>query len=398
MDSNLKRKTKQIALMTAMALTGLPVGAQATTPGTAAADHASPLTTDLFFATAVFDDADAEAEDEQDEPRPGTFKVYWENDGFFQDPFDSYDRHYTSGFAIVLEHQPTWAEDLAEYMPLAERFEQHHGETKTGAGYQLTQLIFTPANLSATVPIPTDQPYGGILYGGVFWQRQAQYERRKDLAVFDHFEFNVGVVGEDSLAEDIQDWVHDTFQGVDPLGWDNQLENEVTAQFHFRRKWRKDLGAVDSDWLGDLEMQVIPQVGFALGTVYRHAETAVTFRIGQKLPDDFGPGRINDLQSVSGDQYNHTGWSWYAYGRIGGRAVEHDLFLDGSNYESSLSVDSEPLVGEVQGGFAISHRPNANNRIDVTWGVTFSTDTFDAPGARGTQSYGTFVLSWTRSF
>ena len=339
-----------------------------------------------------------EAEGDQS-PRPGTAKVYWENDGAFHDPFDSYDRHYSNGFAIVLDHQPQWAEDAASVMPLGDLFEKHHGQAKTGAGYQLTQLIFTPANLAATAPISTDRPYAGYLYGGVFWQREGQYERREDVAVLDHFELNLGIVGDDSLGEDIQDWVHKNFEGVDPQGWDNQLANEITGQFYYRRKWRIDMNPVESALLGDLELQVIPQAGFALGTVYRYGEAAVTLRLGQKLPDDFGPGRINDLQSVTGDAYKHTGWSWYVYGRVGGRAVQHDMFLDGSDFETSIvSVDSEPLVGEVQAGFAVSYRPNINHRFDLTWGLTFLTDTFDAPGATGTESYGTFVLSWTKSF
>lgn len=333
------------------------------------------------------------------EARPGTIKVYWENDGAFHDPFDSYDRHYTNGFTIVLEHQPRWAADLARHMPLSERFEQRHGKAQTGAGYVLGQLIHTPANLTATTPIPTDQPYGGYLYGGAFWQRQGQYHRREGVSVLDHFELNIGIVGDDSLGEDIQDWVHTNFEGLDPLGWDNQLANELTGQLYFRRKWRKDMGTIESAVLGDLEMQLIPQAGLALGTVYRYGEAAATFRIGQKLPDDFGPGRINDLQSVTGDAYQHNGWSWYVYGRVGGRAVQHDMFLDGSDFETSIvSVDSEPWVGEVQAGYAISYRLNMNHRFDLTWGLTFLTDTFDAPGARGTDSYGTFVLSWTKSF
>lgn len=351
----------------------------------------------------------AMAESEGDEPKPGTFKIYWENDGTFHDPFDSYDRHYTNGFTIMLEHQPDWADDALQWMPLSSGFQDRHGDPdsknsktqgiKTGAGYVLGQLIQTPANLSAPGAIPTDQSYGGYLYGGVFWQRQGQYERRKDVAVLDHFEANLGIVGDDSLSEDIQDWVHNNFEGVDPQGWDNQLANEITGQFYFRRKWRKDLGTVESALLGDLEMQAIPQAGFALGTVYRHAEAAVTFRIGQNLPDDFGPGRINDPQSTTGDPGQCCGWSWYVFGRVGGRAVQHDMFLDGSDFETSIvSVDSEPLVGEVQAGYAISYRPNTNHRFDLSWGLTFLTDTFDAPGASGTDSYGTFVLSWTGSF
>ncbi|MGB0767172.1 MAG: lipid A deacylase LpxR family protein [Phycisphaeraceae bacterium] len=355
---------------------------------------------DIRFASPAFAiDGKDDLSESSDDPRPGTLKIYWENDGTFHDPFDSYDRHYTNGFAIVLEHQPDWADDAADWMPLGDRFDRRHGKARTGAGYVLGQLIQTPRNLAATAPIPTDQPYGGYLYAGAFWQRQGQYNRRDDIAVFDHFEINVGVIGEDSLAEDIQDWVHENFTGVDPVGWDNQVGNEVTGQFYFRRKWRIDAGRIDSSLLGDLDLQVIPQAGVALGTVYRYGEAAVTVRLGQHLPDDFGPGRINDLQSVTGDAYRHLGWSWYLYGRVGGRAVEHSIFLDGSDFETSpVTVDSEPLVGEVQAGYAISYRPSVNHRFDLTWGLTFLTDTFDAPGAAGTDSYGTFVLSWTGSF
>ena len=327
-----------------------------------------------------------------------TVKVYWENDGSFHDPSDGYDRHYTNGFAIVMDHQPQWAKDLAEVMPLGNLFAKHHGNVKTGAGYVLSQLMFTPANLSATAPITTDQPYAGYLYGGVFWQREGDYDRRDDISVLDHFELNVGVVGEDSFAEDIQDWVHENVSGVTPRGWDNQLANEVTFQGFYRRKWRVDLGSVDTYLLGPLDMQVIPQMGVALGTVYRHAEAAAIFRIGQQLPDDFGPGRINDLHSATGDPFAFDGWSWYVFTRLGGRVVEHDLFLDGSNSDPSQDVSKNSAVGEVQGGFAIGYRPNVNHRFDLSWGITYHTDTFDGPGATGTDSYGTIVLSWSISF
>ena len=356
---------------------------------------ADPAPVVYAFVDAFDDDAPPQA----CEQSAFTFRIYTENDGAFHDPFDSYDRHYTNGFAIACEHQPCWADALAPVMPFADLFEQRHGEPRTGAGYVLSQLLFTPANLSATAPIATDQPYAGYLYGGVFWQRAGQHHRREDVAVLDHFEVNLGVVGEQALGEDIQDWFHDTFVGDDPLGWDNQLANEVTGQFFFRRKWRIGLGSADLPMLGHLDIQLIPQAGFALGTVYRHAEAAATFRIGHNLPDDFGPGRINDLQSATGNNKGHHGWSWYAYARVGGRLIEHDLFLDGSTTaDPSLSVQKETAVGEVQAGFTVSYRANANHRFDLTWGLTYLTDTFDAPGDRGTESYGTFVLSWVRSF
>lgn len=332
-------------------------------------------------------------------PRHGAIRIYWENDGAVHDPFDSYDRHYTNGFALVWESQPEWADSLAPYMPFADLFKQQHGEPQTGAGVIASQLIYTPAKLGETGPISSDQPYAGYLYSGLFWDRQGKYNGRDDIAVLDHFEFNVGVVGDLAFGEDVQTWFHDSVIGENPKGWDNQLANEVTGQFFYRRKWRIDLATVDIPLLGQLDAQAIPQAGFALGTVYRYAETAATFRIGHQLPNDFGPGRINDLQSASGDILHHDGWSWYAYARIGGRLVEHNLFLDGSNYtNASQSVQKEPFVGEVQAGITISYRPNIDNQFELSWGVTFLTDTFDALGDRGTESYGTVVISWVKTF
>ena len=78
------------------------------------------------------------------------------------------------------------------------------------------------------------------------------------------------------------------------------------------------------------------------------------------------PKRVDDNQRT-GDAYQHTGWSWYVFGRVGGRLVEHDMFLDGSNYDNpSLSVDKEPAVGEAQAGITASYRPNANHRFDLS--------------------------------
>ncbi|MFI4860908.1 MAG: lipid A deacylase LpxR family protein [Phycisphaerales bacterium JB063] len=335
-------------------------------------------------------------------PAPMTLRVYWENDGAFADPTDSYDRGYTNGFAITLDHQPEWAKQIAPAMPFAEMFDDAHTDTQTAAGYVLGQLIFTPRSIDTTAPIPGDRPFAGYLYGGVFWQRQADFHGRDDAAVFDHFELNLGVVGDSSLAEDVQKYVHDVFQGRRPRGWDNQLKDEFAYQFYYRRKWRFDTGEFSLPLLGDLETQVIPQAGLALGSVYRSAELGVTGRVGFRLPDDFGAGRINDLTSAAGQYAGQQGWSWYVWGRVGGRYVEHDTFLDGSNTRNpSPSIDKNPFVGEAQVGLAISYHDGPYT-LNFTWGLTFQTDDFDAPAGSNaddpTTSYGTMTLSLTKNF
>ncbi|MEM9416500.1 MAG: lipid A deacylase LpxR family protein [Planctomycetota bacterium] len=333
---------------------------------------------------------------------PMTLRVYWENDGAFADPTDSYDRGYTNGFALTLDHQPRWAQDLTPYMPFAELFADAHDDTITAAGYVLGQLIFTPRSIDTVAPIPGDRPFAGYLYGGMYWQREARFHGRDDAAVLDHFELNLGVVGGSSLAEDIQVWVHDNFEGKPPNGWDNQLKDEFAYQFYYRRKWRFDTGEFTMPLLGDVESQLIPQAGLALGSVYRHAELAVTARVGFRLPDDFGAGRINDLASATGETGGEPGWAWYAWGRIGGRYVEHDTFLDGSNTQNpSPSIDKNPFVAEAQLGLSIAYCDGPYT-LQFTWGLTFLTDTFDAPAGSnaddGVTSYGTMTLSLSKDF
>lgn len=336
---------------------------------------------------------------------PMSLRLYWENDGAFQDPFDSYDRGYTNGIALTLDHQPIWAQQVLDYMPFADTFSQNHGRPNTAAGYVIGQQIFTPRNIEAAAPIATDRPFAGYLYGGVYWQRQADYHRRDDASVFDHFEINLGVVGPSSLAEDTQKWVHDNFQGDNPNGWDNQLRDELAVQFYYRRKWRFDAGACSLPLLGDVKGQLIPQAGIALGSVHRYAEAGVTYRIGFGLPDDFGPGRINDLRSATAmhDAENRPqGWAWYAWVRAGGRYVEHNTFLDGSNHRNpSPSIDKEPFIAEVQAGLAISYHDGPYT-LGFTWGITYLTDDFDPPAGSGsdsvTRSYGTMTFSLTKRF
>lgn len=326
---------------------------------------------------------------------PFTHRVYWENDGAFHDPTDGYDRHYTSGFALTVEHQPDWAQNLATTLPGPN---VDTTKARAAAGYVLGQLIFTPDNLGATAPITTDQPYAGYLYGGAFWQRQAPSTINPNVSVLDHLELNIGVIGPSSLAADIQEWVHDNFQGDAINGWDNQRDDEATVQFYLRRKWRFDTGSADLPLLGAVDTQLIPQAGLALGTVYRYAEAAAIYRVGFNLPDDFGPGRINDLQSATATQAQDPGWSWYAWLRVGGRATQYNTFLDGSEFQDpSQAVDRNPFVAEAQTGLSVGYQHGKHN-LQATWGVTWLTDEIDAPGNRGTESYGTWILSYTYRF
>ncbi len=314
-----------------------------------------------------------------EEHKPFTVTFYWENDGAILKRNNGEDRYYTNGNAMTYAHQPEWVEGFADTATLGETFEQ------TAAGYIVGQLIFTPENTSATRLLRKDRPYAGYLFGGVYLQRAND-------TTFDHAQLDIGVVGPSSQADHIQNDIHDWLDLDKSQGWDNQLGDEVTAQLFLRRKWRTEPGVIEhGDWA--LSHQLIPQVELAAGSVYRHVGAGVTWRIGHNLPDDFGPGRLGDVTSATGEA--STGAGGYGYVRVAGRAIQHNLFLDGSSYKDSHGVDTETLVGEIQAGIdAFCYYDGW--KLQAGYSQTFVSDQFD--GQNGSASFGALMLSASRGF
>ena len=317
------------------------------------------------------------------EGRPGwSFTLYWENDGTFVKPNHATDRHDTNSNKFTLTHHPAWADALAEVMPLHEQFPRD--ELKTAAGYLLALEMYTPETITTSALITTDRPYAGWLYGGIYWQRASDTR-------FDHVEINLGMIGPSSQAEDLQRAIHAAIDDDEPRGWDNQLHDELAFSIVARRKWRIDLlaGADKAD--ATVGFELIPHVGFAVGTVHRHIEAAATLRLGQHLPDDFGPGRLDDVVAATASSERAGELSWYVFARFGGRAVEHNVFLEGNNYKDSHGVEEEPFVGEVTVGAAVQWR-----RLAATYSQTYRSEEFE--GQQHSNSFGTVVLSYTHPF
>jgi len=312
-------------------------------------------------------------------PRPYTYTAYWENDSSFLKRNNAEDRHYTNGMAVTFSHRPEWAEGFADEATLGEVFD------RTAAGYILGQLMFTPELIQTRRLIRGDRPYAGYLFAGVYLQRANDH-------VFDHAQLDLGVVGPSSFADSLQKNTHDLFDAEQPRGWDNQLRDEFTAQLTLRRKWRYDLqdaAAFDTTF----EHQVIPYLELGIGTFSRHAAAGATYRLGFNLSDDFGPGRLADPIDATSPQPNHTGG--YGFVRATGRAVEHDLLLEGNTYKSSHGVNAKTLVGELQAGLAIQYHYEGW-QLEAGYAQTFITEQFN--GQQGSDSFGAVSASISRGF
>lgn len=340
-------------------------------------------------STSAGSDAEAAAEDVSQSSGPYRLDVYWENDGTILKPNNTQDRHYTNGNALTLSHKPGWARKLAER---AEPFaiDGRFDHTQSAAGYVLGHQMFTPQRLTAERLIKDDRPYAGYLYGGVYWQRANEH-------TLDHVELDVGVVGPLARGKQVQNLIHEYSGDRDPAGWDNQLDNEPTAQLFFRRQYRLPLHAL---WVEEERdpvwgVELLPKAELAAGTVHRYVEGGLMLRAGFNLPNDFGPGEIDDLAAATGLGEAATGWGGYAFAGVSGRAVEHNLFLAGNTFESSHGVDEEPLVGRFRAGVALKYQ-GRHWRIDGMFSQTFLTEEFKQQ--TGGDAFGQLRLAITRSF
>jgi hypothetical protein len=272
-----------------------------------------------------------------------------ENDLFSQ-PYNSsgrQDRHYTQGAKLVYlgsdDYLTNVTDGINSFLPAP-------GITTSASkfGYVFGQNIYTPGDTETSALVTNDRPYAGWLYVGAVFQRRG--ETAGAIPVMENFEVDLGLVGEESLADVTQKTVH-RIRGFShiPRGWDNQLKTELGLAIKYARLWRLTPNAGTARYF-----DVIPYAGASLGNIMTCGNIGATVRLGWNLPEDFGVQTIDSPATVNGGMTATTPcWGLYAFGHAEGRAVGYNLFLDGNTYRSSPSVDKEPLVADLSWGLAL---------------------------------------------
>jgi hypothetical protein len=299
--------------------------------------------------------------------RAGTFTVYFEND-----LFAGTDRYYTNGVKV------SWSSpDLERFadtryakplLPILDRLTFIGEQTQKNLVFSIGQNIYTPDDTEAFDLVRGDRPYAGWLYFGLglVW-KNAQF--RQSLLL------DIGVVGSWSYAEEAQRIVHETRDLAVPKGWDNQLHNElgVVGTYQITTRWPHHERRVGFDW------ELLPHAGLSLGNVLTSAQAGAELRAGFNLPDDFGTDAIGPAAAtptpVTGSQgaerAHNFDLGFYLFTRAEGRAVAHNIFLDGSTFGSSPSVDRKWFVADVSVGAAINYR-----NTKLTYALVYRTKEF----------------------
>lgn len=317
------------------------------------------------------------------QPRPeklyDTFTVYWENDAFA-----GTDRDYTNGVRFTwstpyhldpdTSRLPEWSRPWFKRLPGG-----NPGESRA-VSLSFGQSIYTPVDTDRPKPDATDRPYGGYSYlAASFHNRSPELKTS--------WEFQAGIVGPLSLAEEVQSWSHDLIGSRRAAGWDNQLKNEPALEIICERHW---LLAHGDDDLG-LTFDAIPHLGGRLGNVSTYLNLGGELRWGRQLPHNFGTCPIRpgcESNSAFGDAPPRPGLtSWHLFVAMDGRAVLYDIFLDGNTFADGPSVKREILVADFMAGVALQY-----GITRMTYSYVFRTKEFETQSAR--QLFGAVSFSW----
>jgi len=312
-----------------------------------------------------------------------TYTIYIENDSFANT-----DRDYTNGIKLTWStpyqfdlkkfHLPEWSYPIINRLPFV------NDSTKYRAvSFSIGQNIYTPEDITRRDLIENDRPYAGILYAAVgFHSRQG---RRKD-----SWEFNIGIVGPHSYAEQAQNTVHDLIDTNEAEGWDNQLKDELTLGVVCERQWR----LIESNSSRKFGYDLIPHLGARLGNVQIYANGGAEFRIGWNLANDFGTCPIRagcEINSACRFNAGNPSLGWRRKGihlffAIDSRAILRDIFLDGNTFKDSHSVDKEYFVADLIGGVGITL-----GRFKASYAYVYRTKQFKQQEKE--QVFGTLTLS-----
>ena len=307
----------------------------------------------------------------------GVFSLVVENDSLSSGA----DRNYTSGVKLAYvspaERVPRWLRGIGGFTRSISQSEPDFW------GIAIGQSIFTPEDINA-VPAPPDQhPYAGWLYMQIMVSAEQDRSDGRRPRFIDSYELEFGITGPSALGEEAQRGIHDWLGAPDPKGWDSQLEDEFAFAVSFDRRWRAL--RLFGDYFGGIEADLTPSAGASLGTLRTEARAGITARIGQRIDNDYGPPRVRP--SLSGVEHFAGGApSWSIFAGVQGRAVAHNLFLDGNTFQDSASVDREPFVADFQTGFSFSA---GDWRLAYTY--VWRTEEFETQPTR--QDFGALAIS-----
>jgi len=324
------------------------------------------------------------AQETQDPEQFSTWRFEFANDAVF----DS-DNQFTNGFELQ-KHSPI-ASSLEETggtaafgKALARVFLPDSDRLNYREAWSFGQTMQTPDEIENPYLILDDSPYMGMLA----WS--------SSFIAFDDqrmtgFGWLVGLVGPDSFAEDVQKALHKFNGATDPVGWNNQLDNEPVLGFFYTKKrkiWRRRSFDTALAFTG------------SLSNFIAYGELAVEMRLGRLpegftyVPDPIGHGLHYQALLPSASR---TAFYVSLIARGTGLAVnmprEGNTFVNDNPWTELNTIEPEDFVAQV---FLVLNleRPRWALRMSFWKTTDFFKKVSLAPAADPENEVGTITLEW----
>ncbi len=310
----------------------------------------------------------------------GQLSIQLENDGIFAN-----DGNYTNGFSLAWESrpEPTQQHYLSANMPKLSQLQYlirlPITQTHSAWGMKVSQRMWTPNNLRAIEPESDDRPYAGFFeieshtadYGPKFAQKNW---------------LALGIIGPKSKAEYIQTKVHNLIGSTSPLGWQYQVQEQVTLQLGyevdallFRSKLYRSKFMDNNQW------EVSSYSHLSLGNFNTEASLGLLFRWGKGLNNTFGRlsshfGHTGNITQVK----NSNNVTVYSRFQLGYRV--NDLTIEGElPYQSTIDIQHN------QAKAVLGIRWTMDNYA-ITWSLNSYTSAYNSDN-KSWYSYGALTLS-----
>lgn len=144
-------------------------------------------------------------------------RIYWDDD-YLNFYGKGTDRGYTDG--LRLEYM--YAKRNPPSFPVDKILPEAGDSSINLYSWGLTQLMFTPTNISNAGFQPNDYPWSGALFAT---HTLYSYNERKKMDI--QTELVLGVMGPWALAGELQTAVHHMIHYIKPMGWNNQYRNSL---------------------------------------------------------------------------------------------------------------------------------------------------------------------------
>lgn len=250
--------------------------------------------------------------------------------------------------------------------------------------YGIRNLIYTPMDITIPEPQPWDRPWAGLT---AF--TYTRWELRKGIFTSEQWMF--GTVGEWSQSDHIQTWFHEVIGSRKPMGWANQIPNELIANYTWNR--------FNSIWYwGDKDgwgVDLTRRYGYSLGNAFVNGEGSFLARAGWNIPKDYRMGLIQPTLTMP-DFISKL--SLYVFAEAAGRIPLQNITLGGSLFQEGTSQELKYFVSENRVGSSMTLRDifGTHTDLDLSYSLVFRSREF--VGQEKNMEYGSITIALLKGF